>query len=98
MAEENKNLPVENNEATEGKKKSKPVEKKPNFFVRFTKKAGKFLKDVRGEMGKVVWLSKGETLKSTKIVLVTVIAVGVAIAVVDTAFSYLINTIAGWIG
>ena len=49
-------------------------------------------------MKKVVWLSKAELGKSTKLVVVTVVAVAAAIAVIDTAFSYLINTVAGLIG
>ena len=49
-------------------------------------------------MKKVVWTPKDELKKSTKIVLVTVIAVGLAIAVVDTFFSWAINSIAGLIG
>ena len=82
----------------ENKKKQKPVEKKPNFFVRMFRKIGKFTKAVCGEMKKVVWTSKNELFKSTKLVLVTVVAVGLAIAVVDTLFSWIINSIAGLIG
>ena len=97
MAEENMNLPTEESEK-KGKKKEKAVEKKPNFFVRVWRKLSKLCKDVAGEMKKVVWTSKEELFKSTKIVLATVVAVGAAIAVVDTAFSLLINSIAGLIG
>ena len=93
MAEEKKNPTAEG-----GEKKEKKVEKKPNFFARVFRRIGKFFKDVAGEMKKVVWTSKEDLRKHTKLVLVTIVAVGLAIAVVDTAFSWIINTIAGLIG
>ena len=49
-------------------------------------------------MKKVVWLPKAELAKSTKLVVVTVVAIAAAIAVIDTAFSFIINGIAGLIG
>ena len=58
----------------------------------------KLCKDTVGEMKKVVWLPKAELAKSTKLVVVTVVAIAAAIAVIDTAFSFLINGIAGLIG
>ena len=102
MAEEKMNLSVDeevvDTPVKENKKKVKPVEKKPNFFVRVGKRIKKFFKDVVGEMKKVVWTSKEDLKKSTKLVLATVVAVGLAIAVVDTFFSWIINSIAGLIG
>ena len=85
-------------EKKSSEKKAKPAVKKENFFTRIWKKLVKLCKDTVGEMKKVVWTPKNEVSKNTKLVLVTVVAVGIAIAVVDTAFSYLINTIAGLIG
>ena len=100
MSEENKNLPVDEIEVDDKKSKSntKKIDKKPNFFVRVWKKLCKLCKDVVGEMKKVVWTPKDELRKSTKLVLATVVAVGVAIAVVDTSFSWIVNSIAGLIG
>lgn len=98
MAEENKNLPVEETVKETKKPKIKAAEKKPNIFVRAWKKVCKFFKDVRGEMKKVVWTSKEDLRKHTKLVLATIVAVGLAIAVVDTLFSWLINSLAGLIG
>ena len=100
MADE-KNLsvePAENKAVAEKKTKNKSAAKKPNFFVRVCKKIGKLCSDVVGEMRKVVWTPKDELKKSTKIVLATVVAIGIAIAVVDTAFSSLVNFIASLIG
>ena len=84
--------------ASTEKKAKKPATKKENIFKRIWKKFVKLCKDTVGEMKKVVWLSKAELGKSTKLVVVTVVAVAAAIAVIDTAFSYLINTVAGLIG
>ena len=95
MAEENKKLP---SEETEKKAKKDKADKKPNFFVRVWNKLCKLCKDVVGEMKKVVWTSKEDLKKSTKLVLVTVVAVGLAIAVVDTVCALIINSLAGLIG
>jgi preprotein translocase SecE subunit len=72
--------------------------KKPNFFVRVWRKICKFTKDVCGEMKKVVWTPKDELKKSTKLVLVIVATVAIAIAIIDTTFSWVINSIAGLVG
>lgn len=73
-------------------------QKKENVFVRFGKKIAKICKDTVGELKKVVWLSKNELAKSSKLVIVAVIVVSVAIALVDLGFSWAINSIAGLIG
>ena len=78
--------------------KAKKVVKKDNFFKRMWKKLVKLCKDTVGEMKKVVWTSKSELWKNTKLVLFSVIAISLAIAVVDTTFTYLFTTIAGLIG
>ena len=100
MADE-KNLsvePAENKAVAEKKTKNKSAAKKPNFFVRVWKKLCKFCKDTVGELKKVVWTPKNELRKSTKLVIVTVVALSVAIAIVDTFCSWIINSFAGWIG
>lgn len=73
-------------------------QKKENVFVRFGKKVAKLCKDTVGELKKVAWLPKNELVKSSKLVVVTVVAVSVAIAVVDLGISQVINFIAGLIG
>ena len=109
MAEENKNLPVEeevvDNAASESassknepKSKGDKTAKKENFFKRLWKKIKKFCSDTFHEMKKVRWTPKGELKKSTVLVVVTVLVIAVAIALVDTGFSTLINWIAGLIG
>ena len=101
MSEEMKNLPTEETEevAVEAKTKSKSdnkkANKKPNIFVRVCKKIAKLFTDVVGEMKKVVWTPVAELKKSTLIVVVTVLCVAIAIAIIDAAFSWAINGIAG---
>ena len=100
MADE-KNLSLEASETNakpEKKQKNRPSSKKPNFFVRVWKKLCKFFKDTVGELKKVVWTPKDELRKSTKLVIVTVVALSVAIAIVDTCCSWIINSFAGLIG
>ena len=56
------------------------------------------LKDTKGELKKVVWTSKTEVWKSLQLVILTVVAVSISIAVIDYVSSLVINTIAGLIG
>ncbi len=102
MSKDKKSLSVDDGSIdvvdTKKAKDAKKADKKPNFFVRAWRKLVKLFKDVAGEMKKVVWTSKDELKKSTKLVLVTVVAIGLAIAVVDSCFSWIINSIAGLIG
>ena len=79
-------------------KAKKNEAKKENFFKRVWKKIVKLCKDTVGEMKKVVWTPKNELSKNTKLVIVTVVAIGIVIAVFDLACSGLINTLAGLIG
>ena len=79
-------------------KSTKSQEKKPNAIKTLASKLVKFLKDTKGELKKVVWTSKTEVWKSFQLVIATVVAVSVAIAVIDYVSSLVINTIAGLIG
>ena len=100
MADEMNKVSLESEKkaSSEKKAKSKPAAKKPNFFVRVWKKLSKFCKDMVGELKKVVWTPKNELKKSTKLVIVTVVALSVAIAIVDLICSGIINSFAGMIG
>ena len=71
---------------------------KNNVFVRIWKKVCKFFSDTKGELKKVSWTPKAELSKSSKLVIISVIAVCISIAVIDLCSSWLINTIAGLIG
>ena len=48
--------------------------KKENGFVRFTKKAGKFFRDCKGEIKKIVWPTPKNVFKNVGVVLATIIA------------------------
>ena len=105
MAEENMNLEAEVDTVEEvapvkeaKASKNKVVAKRPNFFVRAWKALKKFLYDTKGELRKVVWTPKRELVKNSKIVIVTVVVVGVLIAAIDLGSSWIINSIAGLIG
>lgn len=71
---------------------------KENVFVRIWNKIKKFSKDTVSELKKVSWTSKTELIKSTKLVVVTVIAVCIAIALIDLGASWVVNSLAGLIG
>ncbi len=96
MAEEKNNVP-----ATEEKvvsKKVKSADKKPNFFVRVGQKIAKIWKDTVGELKKVVWTPRKEVFKSFQLVIATIVAVAIVIAIIDFSSSWIINSIAGLIG
>ena len=71
---------------------------KKNVFVRIWNKIRKFFKDTISELKKVSWTSKSELFKSTKLVVVTVLAVCIVIALVDLGASFAINSLAKLIG
>ena len=71
---------------------------KQNVFVRIWKKICKFTTDTVGELKKVVWTPKAELVKSSKLVIITVVAISVAIALIDLGSSWLINSLAGLVG
>ena len=100
MSNEINNNEVEVAEVVETKadKKAKDTPKKENFFKRIWKKFVKLCKDTVGEMKKVVWTPKTELVKNTKLVILAVVIVAAAILLIDTGFSYLINTVAALIG
>ena len=95
MSKEIKN---EKNAVAEVSSKSAKTVKKDNFLKRAGKKLVKLFKDTKGEMKKVTWTPKSELKKNTKLVILSVLAISLAIAVVDTAFTYLFTTVAGLIG
>ncbi len=110
MAEENKNLSAETTDAevavtsadtekvVSTKKEKVAVERKPNIFVRAWKRIKKFFKDTFHEMKKVRWTPKNELVKSTVMVVVSVLAAALALGVVELIFTGLFDLIAALIG
>ena len=69
--------------------KNTKAEKKPNLAVRFVQ----YLKDVRTELGRVVWPNRGEVINSSLVVIVTLVFFIVFTLLVDTASTQLVNLI-----
>ncbi len=78
-------------------KKPKSEKKKPNAFVRFFKRIGKFFRDIVSELKKVVWMQKGDVKKNTILVVASVVVFAAVIFVIDIAGGSLIELIAGLI-
>ena len=91
MAEKNVNATEEAKTSSKPVAEKKAKAKSPNIF----KKLGKFFKDTAGEMKKVVWTPKAEVFKNAKLVIATVVAVAVIIAVIDFCSWWLIDALAG---
>ena len=75
-----------------GKETAKPVKKekkpenpnkKPNVFVRF----GRFLRESFREMKKVIWPTGKQTMKSSAVVLASIVIVALILAVLDYGYS-----------
>ncbi len=69
-------------------KNDKPVVQKPN-------KIQKWWRETVGELRKVVWPTKEEALRMTKIVTIVVLATAVFLGVVDFIFSRLVGLVLG---
>ena len=67
--------------------------KKENGFVRFTKKVGKFIRDCKGEIKKIVWPAPKAVFKNTGVVLVVAIALVLLIFLLDTVFMNLLGLV-----
>lgn len=67
--------------------------KKTNKFVGFFKRVAKFFRDCKGEIKKIVWPTPQAALKSTGVVLATIVVVGVFIFGIDTLFMKLLGLV-----
>lgn len=73
--------------------KTEKSDKKENVFVRFFKNTGKFLRDVKNEVKKIVWPTPKSVFKNTGVVLVTILVIGLFIFGLDTVFMNLLGLI-----
>ncbi len=71
----------------------KKKDNKPNAFVRFFKRIGKFCRDCKGELKKIVWPTPKSVFKSTGVVLVTIIVLGLFVFLLDTGFMNLLGLV-----
>lgn len=67
--------------------------KKPNPFLGFFKKAGKFFRDCKGEIKKIVWPAPPLVFKNMGVVLVTILILGLFIFALDTVFMQLLGLV-----
>jgi len=79
-------------------KKVKAKNAKPNFFVRFGRRAKRFWKEYVSELKKVVWMSWKDVRKNTLLVVSATVLFSVAIGVVDTTFREIFKGLADLIG
>jgi len=66
-------------------------EKKPNIIARISRS----VRDMRGEMKRVVWPTKKQTINNTLIVLGFMAIMAVLIGLFDTGLSWIIRSVFG---
>ncbi len=71
----------------------KQSDKKPNFFKSFGGRVGKFLRDCKGELKKIVWPTTNTVFKNMGVVLATMLILGVFIFLLDTVFMQLLGLV-----
>ena len=77
------------------KKTDAPAKKKGNGLKGVGAKIKKFFKDFKGEWKKVTWPSGHTVLKNSLVVIAITAIVGVALLVVDTGLSSIIDLLVG---
>lgn len=85
MADEKKTVNKE--DTSKAEKKTNPLKKVGNFFVKIGKAIAKFFKDLRGETKKIVWPGRQMVIKSTGIVLAAILVIGAGVWILDYAVS-----------
>ena len=71
----------------------KKNDKKPNAVVRFFKRIVKFFRDCKGELKKIVWPRPRAVFKSTVVVLITMVVLGLFVFLLDTGFMNLLGLV-----
>lgn len=72
--------------------------KKPGFLAgvkNFFSRIGRFFKDTRGELKKVVWPSKKQTKNNTIVVIVVIIISALVLIALDFAFGEIMGLLIG---
>ncbi|MCI1982810.1 MAG: preprotein translocase subunit SecE [Oscillospiraceae bacterium] len=67
--------------------------KKENFFARAGRGISNFFQDIKGEIKKMVWPTPKTVFKSTGVVLVTIIVIGLFVFGLDTLLVNLLGLI-----
>ena len=68
-------------------------EKKTNAVVNFFQRVIKFFRDCKGELKKIVWPTPKSVFKSTGVVLVTIVILGLFVFLLDTGFMNLLGLV-----
>ncbi len=74
-------------------KATKKSEKKPNAVRRFFGRIGRWLKEMKSELKKVVWPTGSQVVNNTLIVIACVIIVGIFIWIFDALASAVIKAL-----
>jgi preprotein translocase subunit SecE len=69
-----------------------------NDKIRWYKRLGQFLKDVKAELKKVTWPSKNEVVNTTVVVIAATIFFGFYLFFMDVIFSWVIGQIKNLFG
>ena len=64
-------------------KPAKSKDKKPNAFVSRVKSIGRYFREMKSELKKVVWPSRKQVIRNTIVVIAVVLVIGVLIWVFD---------------
>jgi len=64
-----------------------------NDKIRWTKRLGNFLRDVRSELKKVTWPSKNEVVNTTIVVIAATIFFGFYLFFMDIIFSWVLSRV-----
>ena len=79
--------------APEKKASPEKKDKKPGKFSALVKNAGKFFRDVKSEIKKIVWPTPKSVFKNTGVVLVAIIISGIFISGLDSIFLALLGLV-----
>lgn len=79
--------------APEKKASPEKKDKKPGKFSASVKNAGKFFRDVKSEIKKIVWPTLKSVFKNTGVVLVAIIISGIFISGLDSIFLALLGLV-----
>ena len=79
--------------APEKKASPEKKDKKPGKFSASVKNAGKFFRDVKSEIKKIVWPTPKSVFKNTGVVLVAIIISGIFVSGLDSIFLALLGLV-----
>lgn len=93
-AEETKTPAAKESKPAKAKKEKSNKDKKSGF----SKRMGRFFRELKAELKKVAWPSKADTMKKTGIVIVCVIVVGIIVWIFDGIASAVIDALLSLFG